>query len=559
MKKLFFLLRLKRFWFFVLATVFLCWTFWPMGSFVIVDGDETTKVVGYGEGELNRTNYYRYFNDKYGKDLKAEDNAGVWLSRVMGHDEIVGAYGSDDEDGVDDHMVGEFYRLMKIEPLKVGDGGFVGWDRYLETVDDDEVYVVLGAEVCEDADLGRWGGAEFSTWMNDRKGKLSAGVWSKGEYVYGDRWLRLNEKYLEMYVRGSRCDTFFWPRVGEDGKHLMLVVLLPHLSGLREGGLALEIRANLRMGEGDLKGAIGDGLAIVRMGRLLRLKDEHTLITHLVGMSLEKLGFELLHRVSKAAGFTVAMGEGILHEVGGLGGAKKMVDVLDMGERKWMLDTVQAICVGDMSLNFLGGLVGSGDWELEEGRAVMDGNVVLRDLNVRYDEMLAKLNEGNAVGGGQLGDVKMMMGRMEELSVLPRRWRGEMLERAFGDFVFEQLLSATDTARRAEQKILMAEALLGVGFALEDYKRVHGVYPKKIGEIEGLLLPMDLLGKAGARLKYRLMKDGTFRVWSAERGGGGQVFVFQMGDRGVVMNVLPVVVGGEGSDVEDSDVEDSDD
>ena len=77
---------------------------------------------------------------------------------------------------------------------------------------------------------------------------------------------------------------------------------------------------------------------------------------------------------------------------------------------------------------------------------------------------------------------------------------------------------------RSRLKGMMGEGILGLGFAIEMYKREYGVYPEKLDVLVGKYglkrLPVDRFLKGGKGVvNYRVMADGRFKVWSVGRDG----------------------------------------
>ena len=82
----------------------------------------------------------------------------------------------------------------------------------------------------------------------------------------------------------------------------MLAVTLPSAQEQRELARRLKIRANFRLGAGDLEGAWNDIQAIHRISRLV--PQGVTLIEALVGFSIDSLAFETAGRVLRSPKLT---------------------------------------------------------------------------------------------------------------------------------------------------------------------------------------------------------------------------------------------------------------
>ena len=112
------------------------------------------------------------------------------------------------------------------------------------------------------------------------------GPWRAKDFPIIDSWLKQNEKPLSTVVEGTKRTRYYYPWVAADNEPLF-AQMLPGVQTQREVARKLSMRANLKIGEGDLDGAWEDLKAMHRLARLL--SEGPTLIDMLIGIAVDSI------------------------------------------------------------------------------------------------------------------------------------------------------------------------------------------------------------------------------------------------------------------------------
>ena len=170
----------------------------------------------------------------------------------------------------------------------------------------------------------------------------------RGAYPLVAGWVKKNDRFWDMFVKGSECRDYYMPMVVGDATGMLLEVKRPDLKFFSDGARGVSLRSRYRRSVGDLKGAMSDGLSLVRMGRLIQGIRKSSMIVYMVGVYVERLGYDTLHGLVRDEGFSEEMGLGMMREISGM----KRVDLLGGNlasvERFYLLDAIQAICKGEV-------------------------------------------------------------------------------------------------------------------------------------------------------------------------------------------------------------------
>ena len=115
---------------------------------------------------------------------------------------------------------------------------------------------------------------------------LAAGPWTAEQYPAAARGIEENADLYDVYAKAARSPKFgCWHRVPDSSEGGFFGMLLPDVQFEREIARELQVRANFRVGMGDISGAIDDVETIMLIGRA-RLESEHgLLVERLVGLA----------------------------------------------------------------------------------------------------------------------------------------------------------------------------------------------------------------------------------------------------------------------------------
>jgi len=120
--------------------------------------------------------------------------------------------------------------------------------------------------------------------------KLIAAPWTAEEQPIVARWLEERSPVLDLFGVAVRKPNFVcWrPRPEFDA---LFMVMIPDIQANRNFGRELSVRVTERLGKGDVDGAWYDVMSMFYLSRNHYLHDPF-LVTNLVGMAIEGMGFE---------------------------------------------------------------------------------------------------------------------------------------------------------------------------------------------------------------------------------------------------------------------------
>ncbi len=542
---------------------------------VLKEGKDTSYVVGYVNEKTGRTDYIKYLNDVNGKGVKADDNAAVWVVKMFGWDAMLkemGGYGEEDK-AKNRFIIKRIYR--KLGMVGFGREGFVceGWDAMKERL-------VREGSVVSDAERGKFMKMKNVEWAARKRGndkdvervlKMLEGIeneeerrealarlermkryvandkpkgkasdleireyfieqafdaaeedfdWEKGAHPLVVDWLGKNDRFWDMFVKGSECGNYYMPLVVGDASGMLFEAGNYELIFVRDGAKGVSLRSRYRRSVGDLKGALADGLSLVRMGRLMQGIPKSSMLMYMVGLRIEQLGYDTLHGLVRDEGFTGAMGLEMIWMISGIKRKDLLGEMIDSVERLRLLDALQAICKGEVGGVGIGGSAFVRKMSKQLMMNVLDVNLMLRVGNEEWDKLYAGLKEG-IYYEPKFFERSQKEGKLKVMNLLVSKGLDGRAEvsRLMAEMTCGLMWPAVSSVASRRVKGAMGEAVLGLGFAIEMYKREHGRYPEKLGVLVGKYglkrLPVDRFSEGDKGVvKYRVMKDGRFKVWS---------------------------------------------
>ncbi len=115
--------------------------------------------------------------------------------------------------------------------------------------------------------------------------------WTKDEYPVAARWLEENADLYDVWAKAVRSPRFICWRVVSNQPDDWYGMLLPDVQFSREIARKFQIRANYRIGTGDIQGAIDDVESIVLLAKSFFVNRENRcLVEALVGMAIMGIG-----------------------------------------------------------------------------------------------------------------------------------------------------------------------------------------------------------------------------------------------------------------------------
>ena len=215
---------------------------------------------------------------------------------------------------------------------------------------------------------------------NDPQGELRDRIyrpWTSQDLPAMEKWLRKNNAAIDIISEAVRKPVFRIPMARTNEDDQLLALLLPELQQTRAFARGLSVRANHRIGTGDIDGAIEDIVACRRLGR--QIGPGGSLIHMLVGIACEGIACSigiagsLEHLPTKDQLQRLAANLEVLPPPAAVDEAMRF-------ERYTALDIVQDLSMGKVPLN---------DWEtLSQGPSwLVDWNVVAKRINEYYDAL----------------------------------------------------------------------------------------------------------------------------------------------------------------------------
>lgn len=341
---------------------------------------------------------------------------------------------------------------------------------------------------------------------------------------------------LAEFSEASSRPKNYYPTHFEEG----FSTLLPNLAAFKSTARIFQLRAAARLETGNSSGALEDIRMIFRFGE--SIQDEPLLITQLVRIAIENIGFKTLwiglvdHRWSDNQ--LVELQRVIQNRQFG----PALVQSLE-GERAIAIETLDRALIGPGQLLVdLSPLVslGNGDgadsfFSSVSSPTLFKPSMLLVPAGWFRRSQLSLLN----------GYQRLLVKARQELSPTNSGYRFAVkagdtstnvtsIQRSFGpfDILMNMLLPALD---RATLKAAAAETiarLATTACALERFHLAHGEFPTTLAELAPqyiAVVPVDYM--TGEPLHYQRTDDGLFRLWSVGNDGKDDGGVYQLPDK----------------------------
>ena len=182
------------------------------------------------------------------------------------------------------------------------------------------------------------------------------------------------------------------PTVGPNGSNGLLSVLLPAVQKCRGLAQALNSRAMLRLGEGKPDAAWADLMAAHRLARFVGCGG--TLIEGLVSMALEAIVTRSELAFLDRAGLDARGIRACVRDLEALPPIQSTADMVDGGERFFLLETIMRIAARGPDVLFRMGILDDDDPRLpKQAFDGVDWDPALRDANVVFDRLSAAMRD----------------------------------------------------------------------------------------------------------------------------------------------------------------------
>lgn len=358
--------------------------------------------------------------------------------------------------------------------------------------------------------------------------------WDFDELPMMEDWLAENGPALDLISQAVRKPTFYIPLVRGGEEHLLFLVTLPEVQRTRGFARGLNARAQLRIGSGDLDGAIDDIIASKRFGR--HLMHQTLVIDLIVGIAIEGMADAIGLAGSPEH---IPSREQLQRLRNALDELPPRPEVADKYrcERLTTLEIVQSLAHGDGQEKLWENMIESGPGlEFAVDVFGLDWNIAAERLNTHYNALI------------EHGTVPTLSGFRPGL-FFSLEARSEYV----GDLFAAQWLPALEAVTEATHRHQCSANLKRIVLAMLLYERDHGTLPpactideqgRALHSWRVLLLPY--LGQRGLYEQIRLDEP-----WDSEHNRvlhGADVSCYQCPSAGLAAGQTTyTVVTGEGA------------
>ncbi len=443
--------------------------------------------------------------------MTTENNFEVVLRRVIGNNELP------------EEIRPDYYRRLGIDPPKP-DGEF--FQNPFEFVE----YTKMDAAAQDE--------------FNESYEAALGAPWKAADHPRLAKWLEAEDDRLDRLAEGSKRPHYYTPYVvspENEGASRIIAVLLPSVQYTREFARAFSMRAMLRLGNGDVKGAWNDAQAMHRIAR--HVDDGGTLVEKLVGIAIDAMAHQVDVAVLHSPDTSPEHLKAFLADLAKLPPLDPMADTFDETERYVGLDATQSFArhgleefkkfgafsgVGGSTLGTLASALLRGAANNGAAPLSVDWNVTMELLNEQYDDLAAMARIENREKRAEKFDE--LDEKLKELATEarnpwalalklaggdPRKTTGKVI----GNVLVSLLLPAVRQAVTAEDVATARLDVTRLAFALRVHHAETGAFPKSLDALVpkyASKVPTDAI--TGKPLRYERSKDG-FLLYSVGRNG----------------------------------------
>ncbi|MGL6226557.1 MAG: hypothetical protein ACRC10_08020 [Thermoguttaceae bacterium] len=466
---------------------------------------ETTYVTGPLRADGKRIDYFRACEELlYPAEMKTENNGYRLLIEYFGDLEANnrGTYENDTYTECDPIIL-EQYHTQICEKLGLDPKIPPKCDIPLEKWC---VNYFLSDRIRKSADKEEEENELFAVWV-----RLEKDCWTLDDYPYMKDWLDNVDQPLTIVEQAVRKPVFCIPMLRlDDSPHYWFEAR----SCCRNIATTLQIRANYRLGMGDIDGAIDDKISILRLGRAI---GQGTLIDFLLGKGIESSGWAIPVEGNPDYPVSDEQWTRLQREMDALPQPPNRAETFEC-EHFLYLDYFQDVLSGTVAPDF--GI--TNPTVLQFLSRLVDPNIVLREFNRWYEKHITDLNISDSEEEETFW--KKDQSRLwNPLTYLTVRGRSEV----FCDY----LINSSDLERlyrgtgEIQNRYQCAEHLTRLTIALRRYELEHGTLPD--GNWRVAILPY--LGEKGEEYfqcpDTRLNKgETTYMLLRSENGNTPKSF-----------------------------------
>tara|TARA_B100000809_G_C15073190_1_gene506850 strand:- start:180 stop:1544 length:1365 start_codon:yes stop_codon:yes gene_type:complete len=373
--------------------------------------------------------------------------------------------------------------------------------------------------------------------------KVFSGPWSPKKYPQVVRWLKRNERTLNLAHEASHRPHYYMPYIteSEEQEATLVMVLLPGAVHSRTMARLLVIDGFALIGKGKLQEARQDFLACHRLGRVC--SKGGTVIEGLVGVAIDGIAIRGEMALVEHGGLSVEQLRSYQQQLDKLPPFASMVDKISIFERYTFLDITQHLSRrGPRVLDELvavggGGEFGSGDEDsstlLESvGKgvfgALIDWNIVMEMGNKVYDRIdkigsiksrserekkFAEFEEEIQEMARHAGNA----GALAQQLLLKGKNVRQVVSEQMGSILIAMLVPSVTRAVDVPERGMMNTQMAQTAMGLSMFHKQHGRYPARLEELAPVFIkkvPTDIY--SGKSIRY-IQRDDGFYLYSVGR------------------------------------------
>jgi hypothetical protein len=318
------------------------------------------------------------------------------------------------------------------------------------------------------------------------------GPWKTEDHPWVARWIASLEPALGLLDRACARPRFYWPLLSLDGRRNGLaspeIVVLPEtITALPRLAEAVIVRANGRLGGGDVVGFEHDATLVMQLARLLA--QQPTYQEYLIALAIDSMASEALQHAAASPQLDVVSAEVLRKRAELMPPLRPAAAILDEGERFQMLS---GLCL------YLRKSTRPAIYSF----IPVDYSRALRSLNRQFDSMLDAMALGSAPER-----IRAMEHLAAEYEAQGAVQSGELEKRMHLENVY--LMSTGIHAAALPKQVTENEVnrdLAQAALMLRAAKARGGNFPEKLEELKGSVVPQDRF--ADKPLRYVRMGTG---------------------------------------------------
>jgi uncharacterized protein DUF1559 len=277
--------------------------------------------------------------------------------------------------------------------------------------------------------------------------------WTPDDLPMMEQWLAENQAAIDLIAEATRKPTFHVPFAWNSEEDLLIALPLPEYQRMGDFAHGLSVRANFRIGTGDIDGAIDDLIACKRLGR--QLGPGGCAVQVAVGILVELIADSIGISGSLEHPPTKEQLERLINRLGDLPRPAELDETMRF-ERYMALDFIQNMSAGKDTLDVWG--VADRVSSRIPHRTV-DWNIVTRQINRHYDAL-----PGNVTVAPPVWDWQ---------AVFSVRARSERMADTIACLVF----SGGNVVQERPRRHTCVERMRHIALAMLLYECDHGALP----------------------------------------------------------------------------------